>query len=402
MTLNQPSSETPSDDKSADSSPYQIPIATVTRVRSALAHLFDTVDTRYDYPEQGQFRLRGKILYDLDQPDHFDEVIEIFDREGFTPRLTAENGRHTLTALPFSIEEQQFNWHVPLLLFLATIATTLLAGAQSDEIVSEALSAAANDQEAFRILFANMLRGWPYMLSIMLILGAHELGHYFAARYHKIPASLPFFIPMFPSPIGTMGAFIMQRGPSKNIRTQFDIGASGPLAGLVFAIPILIYGLATSSLGGVPTEPYMLEGNSILYMGLKVLIFGEMLPNAAGTDVFLNQFAWAGWTGLLVTGLNLIPSGQLDGGRVLQVLVGEDFLRQTHLPIIFSLILLGAVFATPMWFIWAGMLYFFGDRYDRPLDQITKIDPTRRALAIFTMVIFFFVFMPIPLQTVFP
>ena len=397
MTLNQPDS----DDNQALANPYHISIETVTRVRSALTHLFETTDTRYDYPEQGQFRFRGKILYDLNQPNHFDEIIEIFDREGFTPRLTEENGRHTLTALPFSIQEQESNWRLPLALFMATIFTTLLVGVQNDEFVAEAMSAAADDESATRILITNLWRGWPYAFSIMLILGAHELGHFFAARYHKIPASLPFFIP-FPSVIGTMGAFIVQRGPSKNIRTQFDIGAAGPLAGLVFAIPILIYGLATSSLGGLPTEPYILEGNSILYMSFKIFVFGEMLPNEAGLDVFLNQFAWAGWTGLLVTGLNLIPAGQLDGGRVLQVLLGEDFLRQTHQPIILALIFMGAVFSTPIWYVWAGMLFFFGNQYDEPLDQVTKIDPARKALAIFVMVIFFLVFIPIPLQTITP
>lgn len=391
-----------STDPQSFESPYTVSLDMVGRLRGSLSHLFRAGDTTYDYPEKGQFRFRGQILYDLDQPEHFDEIIELFQKEGFTPKLTAENGRHVLTAMPFTIAEQESNWKTPLLLFVATILTTLMAGIQGDEYVSTLLSEAVTGQEFWTVFFTNLWRGWPYSVSILLILGAHELGHFFAARYHKVPASLPYFIPMPFSIIGTMGAFIMQKGPSKNVRTQFDVGASGPLAGMIFALPILIYGLATSPLMDLPDTAYMLEGNSILYMLAKIAVFGEMLPSSAGQDVFINQFAWAGWTGLLVTGLNLIPVGQLDGGRVAQVLFGEGVLRQLYWPIIISMLVMGALLMTPTWFVWAGLLYFFGNRYDEPLDEVTTLDSKRRALAIFTMVLFLLVFTPIPLQTITP
>ncbi len=127
----------------------------------------------------------------------------------------------------------------------------------------------------------------------MLILGAHELGHYFAARYHKVPVTLPYFIPLPPpfSLFGTLGAFIQLKAPIKSRRALLDVGAAGPLAGFVFALPILIYGLATSPVGPIGPLPadgvILLEGNSILYALTKFMIFGQFLPNG-NLDVQLN------------------------------------------------------------------------------------------------------------------
>ena len=118
--------------------------------------------------------------------------------------------------------------------------------------------------------------------------------------------------------------------------------------------------------------------------------------------MFINQFAQAGWTGLLVTGLNLIPVGQFDGGRVAQVLFGQTVLKQIFWPIIISMLVMGALLSTPTWFVWAALLYFFGQRHDQPLDEVTELDETRRRWAIFTMILFLLVFTPIPLQEITP
>ncbi len=381
--------------------PYEVSLDKVAHIRQEISHLFSVADTTYDYPDKGQFRFRGRILYDLDQPHHFDEIMSVFDDAGFTPKLTEENGRYILTALPFTIAEQEINWVRPLVLFLLTIPTTLFAGTLGDSYVNSLLAEATTGQEVFTTLALNLWRGWPYMVSIFLILGAHEFGHYFASRYHNIPASLPYFIP-FPSVFGTMGAMIFQRGPTKNVRVQFDVGASGPLAGLVVAVPILIYGLSTSPLLPLPDVAYQLEGNSVLYAGVKYLVFGQFLPSADGFDVFINQYAWAGWTGLFVTGLNLLPIGQFDGGRVTQVLGGKEILEQLHWPIILGLMAMGFLLNAPTWYVFALLAYLFGSSYDEPLDEVTQLDSTRRALAICTMVIFFLVFVPVPLMEVIP
>jgi membrane-associated protease RseP (regulator of RpoE activity) len=254
---------------------------------------------------------------------------------------------------------------------------------------------------------------------MLLILGAHELGHYFAARYHKVPVTLPYFIP-FPSFIGTMGAFIRLKAPIKNRRALLDIGAAGPLAGMVFAVPILIIGLATSSVGPPPETGYYQEGNSVLYLLAKFVTQGQCLPDhspvcqalapvtdagGGGTratmDISLNQVAWAGWVGLFVTGLNLIPVGQLDGGHVSYVLFGRRA-RQFFWPAIVGLAVLALLTGASTWWLWIVLLFFFGRSYAQPLDDVTRLDPRRRAIAIFSLVLFFLVFVPVPIQLVLP
>jgi membrane-associated protease RseP (regulator of RpoE activity) len=197
-----------------------------------------------------------------------------------------------------------------------------------------------------------------------------------------------------------MGAVIRMKGPVKNKRALHDIGVAGPLAGLVFAIPILLYGLYTSDVGPIGTTG-MIEGNSLLYAGSKILIFGRFLPNGT-EDVYLNQIAWAGWVGLLVTAMNLLPLGQLDGGHVTYTLFGEKRAKQFFMPIIAILSGL-ALFSfledsTLTWVLWIFMLFFLGRVHAEPLDDVTPLDPKRRWIAILTLIIFFLVFVPIPFK----
>ena len=241
-------------------------------------------------------------------------------------------------------------------------------------------------------------RGYPYALSIMAILGAHELGHYFAARRHGHAVSLPYFIPMPISFLGTMGAVIRSREPMRNRKILMDIGAAGPIAGFIFAVPILLIGIATSPVRQFePDQNYIQEGNSLLYVTSKLLIKGEVLPNER-EDISINQMAFAGWLGLLVTALNLIPVGQLDGGHVLYSLFGGRA-RQAYIPVMLAMV--GLVFLAPqVWFIWLILLFFLGRIYAPPLDDITPLDAPRRRIAYLTIAIFVLVFVPRPLETV--
>lgn len=268
---------------------------------------------------------------------------------------------------------------INLVMFLLTLASLFFFGA--------AYTGAQSLTEIWR--------GYPYALSLMLILGAHELGHYFAARYHKHAVSLPYFIPL-PPPIGigTLGAFIRSRQPMKNRRVLIDVGAAGPLAGLVFAIPILIIGLATSEVNLIPAQG-MREGNSVLYALLKFMVFGEFYPTAT-QDVFVNQMALAGWLGLLVTALNLIPIGQLDGGHVVYSLFGERA-RHAYYPVLVIMLILSAFAQT--WLLWAVLLLLMGRSYAPPLDDITPLDNRRRMVAWFTLAMFLIVFVPRPLTS---
>ncbi len=372
----------------------EVPLESVEALRGELSHYFALADTTLNHPNMGQVRFRGRFIQD--PADCFGELRRRFEFHGFTPRMRKDENEQSafqtgndlisLVALPHVFEDTESNWLINLGLLIATILATLVVGAGYRAETAE---------QAMQIW-----RGWPFSLSIMLILGAHELGHYFAARYHKVPVTLPYFIPLpFLSPIGTMGAFIRLKGPVNNRRALMDVGVAGPLAGLVFALPILIYGLMTSEVGPLPTSgSYMLEGNSLLYAFMKFSVFGEFLPNGA-LDVQLNDVAWAGWVGLLVTGLNLLPVGQLDGGHTVYVLFGNKA-KQLFWPVIGGLAAISIVTGSTTWLFWIGLLYFLGRRHAEPLDDVTELDPRRRAIAIFVLVVFVLIFTPIPLQVI--
>ncbi len=253
----------------------------------------------------------------------------------------------------------------------------------------------------------------------MSILLAHEFGHYLMSRHHKTRATLPYFIPLPFPPLGTMGAAIIMQGTPKNKRVLFDIGVAGPLAGIVVAIPVLLLGLSLSHLDIVrPVGGAVeMEGNSILYLLAKFITFGKLLPSpaslggatAAGywiryfftgrpipigaTDVFIHPVAFAGWAGLLVTALNLIPAGTLDGGHVVYSWFGDKAARL--FPFIMLVLLALGLFWNG-WWIWAALLLWLGRVHAEPLDQITSLDTSRLLVAALTILIFLLTFSPVP------
>jgi membrane-associated protease RseP (regulator of RpoE activity) len=267
--------------------------------------------------------------------------------------------------------------------------------------------------------------GAAFAASLLAILLAHEFGHYLAGRFHNTHVTLPYFIP-FPLNFGTLGAFIQLKEPPKNRRILLDIGIAGPIAGLLVAIPVVLLGLSLSEVSPIPAQMpqgqiLQIEGNSILYLLSKYLIFGKLLPEPGsygslppllywiryfftgqplplgGIDVMLHPVAWAGWAGFLVTALNLIPAGQLDGGHLLYVLLGRR--ATTLLPVILvALALLGLVW--PGWWLWAFLIFMLGRSHAEPLDQITTLDPQRQAVAVLGLVIFILVFTPVPLLAI--
>lgn len=305
---------------------------------------------------------------------------------------------HTIHIITGRVNPQPRPWWPNLILFIATLFSLLLVGTQLalDNIAASNLPLARDLAE--RVLM-ELWRGLPYAISLLLILGAHEMGHYFAARYHKLAVTLPYFIPM-PIPglsmIGTLGAFIQLREPMRNRKMLFDVGAAGPLAGMLFAVPILLIGLSQAQVSQtLPGAIYIYEGDSLLYAFAKIITFGQFLPNG-GYDVMItsSQLAWAGWTGLLVTALNLIPIGQLDGGHVIYALLGER-VRKLYYPLLIALGLLAL--ASNFWLLWVVLLLFFGRIYATPLDMITPLDKRRQILAVVTLVVFVLVFVPAPL-----
>jgi membrane-associated protease RseP (regulator of RpoE activity) len=238
--------------------------------------------------------------------------------------------------------------------------------------------------------------GLWYSSGIILILLCHEMGHYLMCLRHGVRATLPFFIPFpFLSPFGTLGAVIRMDSRMPDRRALFDIGVAGPLAGLAVTIPAIYFGLQMSEVrvlaGG---DGAMSLGESILFKMLSFLAKG---PVPKGQDIFLHPLAYAGWAGLFVTALNLLPVGQLDGGHILYALLGER--SETVCRITLALFaLMGIVLfpSFPGWFPFILLLLWFGYRHPPTMDHFTPLDSKRRMIAYLAFVIFILSFTPIP------
>ena len=241
-----------------------------------------------------------------------------------------------------------------------------------------------------------LVNGIWYSISIITILLAHEMGHYLMCRRYNIKATLPYFIPFpFPplNPFGTMGAVIKIEERMPNRQALFDIGAAGPLAGLVFTIPALIIGLKLSTVVKVAdvSANTLYLGESFLFKQLSHLIIGE-LPT--GYDVILHPMAFAGWAGLFVTALNLLPLGQLDGGHVLYAIYGQAS-KKIYKFVLAAFIIICAVWY-PGWILLIILLIWFGYRHPPPTDDYTPLDNKRRIIGYITFVIFLISFTPVP------
>ena len=347
------------------------------RLRQAVADVFEVDDVTVGGDRAPTIRLRGRLRVASDQA--YALIYERFRVLGFTPLLRRDLRGEMIIAAPGTIPTTApgRGW-VPALLLALTLASVIYIGAAMDPLPDGRLS---------------LLNGLPFAVSLISILGAHELGHYFAARHLGTPVTLPYFIPMPVPPFGTMGAFIQMKAPTRDRRTLLKIAIAGPLTGLVVAVPVLLLGLILSRVEPLPPGGYIMEGNSILYAALKIIRFGRFLP-ADGLDVILHPVAFAGWAGLLVTGLNLIPAGQLDGGHVAYALLGT-YARYVTAAII--AILIGLGFLWNGWWLWAFLVFLFSRTQAAPLDDITQLTGLQRAVAVGMLVLFVLVFTPVPL-----
>ncbi len=244
---------------------------------------------------------------------------------------------------------------------------------------------------------AILLTGWPFALTLLGILGMHELGHFFAARRHGIHATYPYFIP-FPNLIGTMGAFIRIQSPITDRRALFDVGVAGPLVGFLVALPALAIGILNSKALTMPIAHGAIEfGNPPL-----VWLMTKLLRPEVPTDqLFLDPMARAAWVGLFATALNLLPVGQLDGGHILY---SVNPLRHRLLSrLVISLLLTAGIFGYFHpdtvwlgWLFWGGLLLALGVRHPTVMDPGRELDARRRQLAYVSLAVFLLCFTPIP------
>jgi membrane-associated protease RseP (regulator of RpoE activity) len=236
-----------------------------------------------------------------------------------------------------------------------------------------------------------LVGGASYSIAIMSILLAHEMGHYLMSRRYGIPSTLPFFIPFPLSPFGTFGAVIKMKGAIINKKALFDIGAAGPLSGFIVAIPCVLIGMKMSTVG-VPTagDEYLRLGNPLLFK----LFEWAFLKTPPGQEVFLHPIGYAGWVGLFVTALNLLPVGQLDGGHIIYAVFGE----KSRWAYGFSIAVLIAltVLYNPGWLALILLLLIFGMRHPRPFDEETPLDRKRKIIASVMLLVFILSFTPAP------
>ena len=350
-----------------------------------------------DYPDFSQpSRPAGSESPSYDRPDPAGEQIVPPPRDPFDPpyyRALRAYEQLEVPPVPATRRRPERRWKYAVLLLL-TFATTTLAGAQF--------------YAGFYLDFGNRpldltpaefyLNGFWYSLSILAILGAHELGHYFACRYYGVDASLPYFLPV-PPPLltGTLGAFIRIRQPIPSKRQLFDIGIAGPIAGFLVAIPVLIIGMSLSRVVRIPADFQGMElGEPLLFKAISWMRWGSP-PD--GYSINMHPIAFAAWFGLLATALNLFPIGQLDGGHISYAVLGR---KSTGVTLAMVLCLIGLTFVSSSWMVWTiltvVMLLAFGPRHPRTFDEDAPLDTARRWLAIFAVVMFILCFTPAPIE----
>lgn len=262
-------------------------------------------------------------------------------------------------------------------LFLVTLLSTLIAGA-----LQQGINLIENPWMIWR--------GIPFSFTLLMILGAHEFGHYFMSKKHNIDVTLPYFIPA-PSFIGTFGAFIKMKSPIMDRRILLDVGAAGPLAGMCVTIPVLLVGLALSEVSYETTEMGIRVGSSILFTAMNWLVNGYMPDDV---NLILHPIAFSGWIGLLVTCLNLLPVGQLDGGHVAYAVIGQK--QRVVAKVIIAVLVVIGITGWSGWLLWAGILFIMGLNHPPVVYDWIPLDRKRKVIGWITLTVFVMTFTPVP------
>lgn len=357
--------------------------AEIERIRGIVGKYFPIYDVRVSYETVSLFCRIDE--YTLEE--RFDDIRKELLSLNYIPILTQEKEEYVIHVTK-KMKVRYKSIAVNIVLLIATIGTTIFAGTMQWasyiglEKIGEILSSST-------LFFGTIF----FALPLMIILGVHELGHYFMSKKHGVAASLPFFIPA-PPPLllGTMGAFISLREPIPNRKALMDIGVAGPIAGLLVAIPVTIIGLMLTAIGQQPV-PQNVGDAGVLYIGtpLIYMLLGYLVPTPE--NVLIHPTAFAGWVGFLVTAINLLPAGQLDGGHIAYALFGKRAKYMSYIAIIFMIAL---SFIYMGWFLFAIIIIFLGARHPPPLNDITGLDQKRKAVGAVALAILIVCFVPVP------
>jgi len=324
--------------------------------------------------------------------EKFDSLRLSLSDKGYIPMLRYVKGEHIIYVIRKSKKKEKPVW-INISLLIATIITTSLTGS----ILYMGYNDIWNIPHIMDVFIPeNLFNGiLLFAFPLMSILFVHEMGHYFVSKKHGIATSLPFFIPIPPAMpsfnIGTFGALISSRDPMPNRKALFDVGISGPLAGFIVAIPVTIIGLILSQPAPLaePAAGEIMLGGSILFTYLSTYILNIPL----GTPIDLSLIAFAGWVGLLITSINLLPAGQLDGGHIFRAFLGE---KQKWAGWIAVMIM---VFTG--WFFFAIIIMFMmGMQHPPPLNDATSLDIKRKLLFFIALIILVVCYIPYPINIV--
>lgn len=351
-------------------------------------------------------RLRQYVVFSAEEKEVNDEdlsdIIAKLLSNGFFPKIYKEDSRVLIHVSSRSIDVTSSRVWINVALFIITIFTTMMAGAV---LIGKDYFAD----------FSNIIYGWKYSLSVLAVLTAHEFGHYFAARYHQISATLPYYIPL-PLPgfhFGTLGAFIKIKSPIQNRFALLDVGAAGPISGFVVSLFFLILGYTSlpNSEGIIQfvetIHPWgdlgegginLVLGKSLLFAFFNDFLAGGRLPM---NEVYHFPFIFAGWIGLLITAINLMPIGQLDGGHILYALVGRQArligVSAFALLIILNLFLIIQYFSF-VWVLWIILIFvLIGFRHPPTMNDRVSLNSPRMVTGWFCLGLFIVCFPPLPL-----
>ncbi len=327
----------------------------------------------YTFLENGAVALRGQLK---GAPETvYPPMRQRVEALGYTPYLRPHAEQHEVVMTPGVAPKATGNPQINLILYIATVISTVFTGA---------------------MLFSpsfNLAHGLMFGGALMGILTAHEGGHYLVSRLRKAPASLPFFIPLpFPLSItGTLGAVIVQREPFENRRTLLEIAVAGPIAGFIVAVPLLAlgYALSTAQVNAPIPENATFFGDSLLTLLMTTVRFGS--PDAL---VDLHPIGFAAWIGLLITGINLLPAGQLDGGHVVYALLGH---RAKYVSYATIALMAALAFISQAWILWVVLLFLFGRNHPPSLNEAVTLKSIHLLLIVVSVLVFILVFIPRPI-----
>lgn len=353
------------------------------QIRTLRETLQDILEITAIYHTKREIFIQGKLysgVYPFSLSDDWKRIItDRLSSLGFSVDFDQNENQVVLHIIrPEYRTKEPFPW-TNLILFLLTVITTFAAGAMmgGENFISNPLL---------------ILKGWSFAVPLLLILLCHEFGHYIESKKSGIKVSLPYFIPG-PTILGTFGAVIRSKSPFKNRKNLLDVGAAGPIAGFVVAVIAVILGLFYSQVVEAVPEGSISLGDSLIFKLLSFLVL-KNIPE--GHDVLLSPTAFAGWAGILVTMLNLLPIGQLDGGHIMYALLGR---RQKRIALITVAILIPlGIFMWPGWLVWVILILIIKLGHPPTLNDQIPLGLKRKIIGWTAMGIFILSFTPVPIK----